>query len=434
LPEASESISAQRAEVEQHIQSARASGRTLLTEVESKQLLAAYGIPTAESRVAISETQAVQLAKAIGFPVVLKLLSNTIAHKSDVGGVKLHLDDIASVRRAYRAIKDAVSAKAGPEHFLGVSVQPMIADDGYELILGSTLNQQFGPVLLFGTGGRLVEVIRDRALGLPPLTTTLARRMIEQTRIYKALADGDRRAPADIGAIEQLLVRFSQLVIEQRWIKEIEINPLLVSDARMIALDARVVLHGPDVQAADIPQTAIRPYPSQYAKPWALRDGTPVFIRPISPEDEPRIVEFHSALSEQSVYLRYFYPMSLDQRIAHERLTRICFIDYDREMVLVAEHTDPSTGKRSIIGVGNLLKVPGTNDGEFAAVVSDAFHGQGLGTELLRQLIEIGRNEQLDRVVADVLPENREMQRVFQKLGFRFRRAFGDPTKVEFDL
>jgi acetyltransferase len=310
----------------------------------------------------------------------------------------------------------------------------MIAVDGYELILGSALDPQFGPVLLFGTGGRLVEVIRDRALGLPPLTTTLARRMIEQTRIAKALAGANGRPPIDMIALEHLLVRFGQLVIEQRWIKEIDINPLLVSEARMIALDARVVLHGLDVDEASLPRTAIRPYPTQYVKPWTLRNGTPVLIRPIRPEDEPLIVEFHSSLSEQSVYLRYFYPMSLDQRIAHERLTRICFIDYDREMVVVAEHADPDTGKRSIVGVGNLIKVPGTNDGEFAAVVSDALHGQGLGTELLRHLIEIGRDEHLDRVVADVLPENRDMQRVFQKLGFRFRRTFGDPTKVEFDL
>ncbi len=434
LPEASEIVSAQRAEVEQRILAARASGRTLLTEVESKQLLAAYGILTAESRVATSEAQAVAIARELGFPVVLKLLSSTIAHKSDVGGVKLHLDNSASVRRAYRAIRESVIAYAGPEHFEGVSVQPMIADDGYELIVGSSLDEQFGPVLLFGAGGQMVEVIRDHALALPPLTTTLARRMIEQTRVFRALLGVRGRPPIDMAGLEQLLVLFSQLVIEQRWIKEIEINPLLVSAERMIALDARVVLHDADMTEARLPRTAIRPYPSQYVKPWALHDGTPVLIRPIRPEDEPLIVEFHGTLSEQSVYLRYFYPMSLDQRIAHERLSRICFIDYDRAMVLVAVHTDAETGRRSIIGIGNLLKAPTSNDGEFAAVVSDTFQSQGLGTELLRRLIEIGRDENLDRIIADVLPENRDMQRVFQKLGFRFRRSLGDPTKVEFDL
>lgn len=434
LPAASDPLSAQRAEAEQRILAARAAGRTLLPEASAKELLAAYGIEVAEARVAASEAEAVQLARQIGFPVALKLHSSTITHKRAVGGVELRLGDAAAVRRAFRAIRHAVGTRAGPQHFEGVAVQPMIADDGYELIVGSSIDAQFGPVLLFGTGGRLVEALGDRALGLPPLTTTLARRMIEQTRIFRALQGLGGQPPIDLAALDQLLVRFSQLVAEQPWIKEIEINPLLVSPQRMIALDARVVLHGPEIHEAHLPRPAIRPYPTQYAQPFTMRDGSEVLIRPIRPEDEPLIVEFHGTLSEQSVYLRYFYPMSLDQRIAHERLARICFIDYDRAMVLVAEQTDPASERRAIIGVGNLLKVHGTNDGEFAAVVGDGFQAQGLGTELLRRLIAIGRAERLDRIIADVLPENHEMQRVFQKLGFRFRRALGDPTKVEFDL
>src|SRR6266545_137448 len=228
LPKASDTISAQRAQVEQNILAARASGRTLLTEVESKELLAAYGIPTVETHVAITEADAVRIAKQIGFPAVLKVLSKTITHKSDVGGVRLHLDDAAAVRRAYREIKAAVRDHAGEEHFLGVTVQPMVEDDGYELIVGSSIDQQFGPVLLFGAGGRLVEVFRDRSLSLPPLTTTLARRMMEQTRVFAALQGLHGRPPIDLIALDQLLVRFSQLVVEQRWIKEIDINPLLV--------------------------------------------------------------------------------------------------------------------------------------------------------------------------------------------------------------
>jgi acetyltransferase len=432
LPEASAAVSSQRAEVERRILEARARGRTIGTEVEAKQLLAAYGIPTVETRVAESEAAAVAIAKELGYPVVLKLLSETITHKSDVGGVRLNLQDSAAVRRAFREIKAAVLER-GAGHFLGVTVQPMVLDEGLELIVGSSIDPQFGPVLLFGAGGRLVEVVRDRALSLPPLTTTLARRMMEQTRVFAGVTGQLGRAPADVGALEQLLVLFSQLVVEQRWIKEIEINPLLVSQQRIVALDARVIIHGLDVPEEALPSPAIRPYPSQYIWQWALRDGTPVVIRPIRPEDEPLIVEFHKRLSEQSVYLRYFYPMALDMRIAHERLTRICFIDYDREMVLVAEWADPAD-KRAIIGVGNLIKIHGTNDGEFAAVVADAYQGQGLGTELLRRLIAIGRDERLERVVADVLPENRDMQRVFQKLGFRFKHSLGDSTKVVFDL
>src|SRR5262249_24167769 len=205
----------------------------------------------------------------------------------------------------------------------------------------------------------------------------------------------------------------------------------LVSSRQAIALDARVVLYGPEMTEQSLPRPAIRPYPTQYIRPYTLRSGAEVLIRPIRPEDEPLIVAFHGTLSEQSVYLRYFYPMSLEQRIAHERLTRICFIDYDREMVLVAERADPSSGQRAIIGVGRLTKLRGANEAEFATVVSDAYHGQGLGSELLRRLIAIGRDERLDRVVAVVLPDNRDMQQVFKKLGFRFRRILGEPIRVE---
>jgi acetyltransferase len=187
------------------------------------------------------------------------------------------------------------------------------------------------------------------------------------------------------------------------------------------------------VTEESLPRPAIRPYPIQYVRPYTLRSSIEVLIRPIRPEDEPLIVAFHSTLSKQSVYLRYFYPMSLEQRIAHDRLTRICFIDYDREMVLVAEHSDKS-GQRAIIGVGRLTKIRGTNHAEFATVVSDAYQGQGLGSELLRRLIAIGRDERLERVIADVLPDNRDMQRVFKQMGFRFRRALGEPIRVELAL
>jgi acetyltransferase len=310
----------------------------------------------------------------------------------------------------------------------------MIVDDGYELILGSSPDPQLGPVLLVGAGGRLVEALRDHALGLPPLTTTLARRMLERTRIFSALQGQRGRVQIDLAALEQLMVRFSQLVVEQRWIREIEVNPLLVSARRAIALDARVVLYGPEVTEEALPRPAIRPYPTQYISPYTLRSGSEVLIRPIRPEDEPLIVAFHGTLSEESVYLRYFYPMTLEQRIAHERLTRICFIDYDREMVLVAERNDPASGQRAIIGVGRLSKLRGANHAEFAAVISDTYHGQGLGSELLRRLIAIARDERLDQLVADVLPDNRDMQRVFKKLGFRFRRILGEPIRVELDL
>jgi acetyltransferase len=196
-----------------------------------------------------------------------------------------------------------------------------------------------------------VEVFKDRAIALPPLNTTLARRLMEQTRIYKALNGVRGRQATDIPGLEMLLVRFSQLVLEQPWIKEIDINPLLVSEASsphpLLALDARIALHPPETDLESIPTSAIRPYPSQYVKPWQLQDGDPVTLRPIRPEDEPLLVEFHRTLSEESVYFRYFHLMTLSHRIAHERLTRICFIDYDREMALVVDrkHDETATTK-----------------------------------------------------------------------------------------
>ena len=203
---------------------------------------------------------------------------------------------------------------------------------------------------MFGTGGQLVEVFKDRALALPPLNTTLARRMMEQTKIYQALKGVRGRKPVDLAALEQLMVRFSQLVAEQRWIKEIDINPLLASADDLVALDARVVLHDPKTTEEQLPKLAIRPYPTQYVSTWKMKDGKKVTIRPIRPEDEPLMVKFHETLSERSVYLRYFSPLKLQQRVAHERLTRICFNDYDREIALVAEYKD-GDGKSQILGV-----------------------------------------------------------------------------------
>jgi acetyltransferase len=402
LTEHSELEIASSNQVGQIIQNARAHGRVLLTELESKQLLSLYGIPTVETRVAASEDKAARLAAEIGFPVVLKVFSETITHKTDVGGVKLNLEDEAAVRSAYRAIKSSVAEKAGPDRFSGVTVQPMVKLYGYELILGSSVDPQFGPVILFGSGGQLVEVYRDRALALPPLNTTLAQRMMEQTRIFNALKGVRGRKPVNMAALEHILVRFSQLVVEQRWIAEIDINPLLASPERLLALDARIVLHGPAVTLDQLPKPAIRPYPSQYVAPWTMKDGNQVTIRPIRPEDEPLMVKFHETLSDRSVYLRYFCSLSLSRRVAHERLLRICFGDYDREMALVAERTDPGTGERRIIAVGRMNKLHAGNEAEVAVLVSDQYQKLGLGNELLRRVIQIARDEKLSRVSAEM--------------------------------
>ncbi len=436
LPEDSANWAPDRKGVDQLIQKARREGRTILTEYDSKQVLGAYGIPVAQTTIAKTEAEALEAAEAVGYPVVLKLYSETITHKTDVGGVMLNLCSADNVKCAFRNIQKSVTEKAGAEHFQGVTVQPMVqSKDAYELIVGSSLDPQFGPVLLFGTGGQLVEVFKDRSLALPPLNTTLARRMMEQTKIYKALQGVRGRKPVDLSALELLLVRFSALVAEQRWIKEIDINPLLAAPDGLMALDARIVVHGPEVREQDIPTTAVRPYPARYVSPWKLKDGTPVTIRPIRPEDEPAMVHFHETLSERSVYYRYFHLINLEQRTTHERLTRICFIDYDREMALVAERRNPETGESEILGVGRLSRVFGVNEGEVAVLVSDAWQGRGLGKELLSRLLIVGADEKLDRLSADILPENRDVQRLCQKLGFSLQHSLDDEVvHAEFKL
>lgn len=401
-------------------------GRTLLTEVESKHLLATYGIPTVETRVARNSTEAVARADALGYPVVLKLWSETVTHKSDVGGVHLNLCDSDAVRRAYEAIADAQLARLETNRFLGVTVQPMIPSDGYELILGSSTDPQFGPVLLFGSGGQLVDVYQDHAFALPPLTTALAQRLMEQTRVFAAFQGIRGRPPIDQVALERLLVRFSYLVAEQRRIKEIDINPLVVSSEQMLVLDARVLLHAADIDEEHLPNLAIRPYPLHYTWPCTLRDGTAVTLRPIRPEDEPLMVAFHHTLSEQSVYFRWLHMIGLSQRVAHERLIGICFTDYDQEIALVADYVNPHTGQHDILGVGRLIKAHHEPSAEFAILVADPFQRQGLGTEFLRQLILVGRGEQLLRLTGTILAENQGMLAVCRSLGFHLHYSSED--------
>ena len=428
LVEGSESAGGARVKVHEMVQRVRESGRTMLNEFEAKQLLAHYGIPVVETRAAETEEQAVACAETIGYPVVVKLLSNTIAHKTDVDGVRLRLQNAEQVRNAYRAIRAAVTEKAGAEHFAGVTVQPMAERDGYELILGSAIDPQFGPVILFGSGGVMVEVYRDRALALPPLNTTLAQRLMEQTKIYSALLGVRGRKPVDLPALEQLLVRFSQLVMEQPWIKEIDINPLLATPEQLLALDARVVVHDSAMQAEELPRPTIRPYPLQYVSEWKLKDGTPVTIRPIRPEDEPLMVQFHKTLSERSVYLRYFCSLSLSTRVEHERLVRICFGSYDRGFALVADHVNAETGEHEVIGVGRFSAINRV-EAEAAVLVSDRWHRLGLGTELLASVARVAREEKFKTLCGEILRDNLPTQAIFKKVGFMLS-AMEDPSSV----
>ena len=397
------------AQVRRILDGALAEQRTLLSEVEAKQVLAAYGIPVTPTVACRTVEEAVEAATRIGLPVVLKLLSKTITHKTDVGGVELDLHDEAAVRTAFDAIAARLRDLGQTGAFDGVTVQPMVRSRGYELIIGSSIDHQFGPVILFGTGGVLVEVFKDRALALPPLNRTLARRLMERTRIFQALR-GARGSSVDLEQLETLLVRFSQLVVDFPEIAGIDINPLLATSQEIIALDARVLLAK---QGNPPPPLAIRPYPTQYVESITLKDGTSLLMRPIRPEDEPLIVEFHAGHSEHTIRMRFF---GLVRTLSRDSLIRLCHLDYDRELALVA--IDEQQASPHIAGVSRYYLRRETGDAEFAVVIGDAWQGRGLGTQLMRRLIAIAKESGVKRFVGQILAENGPMLQLMRQLGF----------------
>lgn len=399
--------------VRQILGQVRAAGRTLLTEVEAKEVLAAYGVPVVPTIACHNADEAVALAAKVGYPVVLKLLSTTITHKSDVGGVQLNLADERAVRLAYATIENNIKRLGKPEAFEGVSVQPMVRERGYELIVGSSLDRQFGPVILFGCGGVLVEVFKDRALGLPPLNRMLARRLMERTKIYEALRGVRGQKAVDLEALETLLSRFSQLLVDFPEIQEVDLNPVLAAPERVVALDARVLLCAADRAPEQCPKLAIPPYPNQYIGTFRLRDGRTATVRPIRPEDEPLIIALHAAHSEHTIRMRFF---SMVKTLSRDSLIRLCHLDYDREMALTAVMNED--GEPRLLGVSRYYLHPETGSAEFALVVSDAYQRQGLGRHLMQRLIDIARERGVKRLVGQVLAENAPMLHLMQSLGF----------------
>ena len=405
--------------------------RTLLNEFESKKILEAYQIPIVKTVIVYSSEDAVKEAIQMGFPVVLKLFSETITHKTDVGGVKLNLYTAEDVKDAYDAIEKSVSEKVGSDHFGGVTVQKMVKHRGYELILGSSTDPQFGPVILFGMGGELVEVFKDRALAFPPLNRNLVHQLMEKTKIYEALKGVRGKKPINMSALEEVFINFSHLIIENPRIKECDINPLVVFDDQIVALDARILLHDWAIPDDQLPRLAIRPYPYHYIVQTTLKNELAVTLRPILPEDEHLLANFHRELSENSVRQRYFAFMSLDERVAHERLMRICFNDFDREWAIIAIIGEKE--KKEMIGIGRLIRIPGLPRAQFKMMIADAYHHLGLGTQLLKQLLYIAREESIENVDGYVLSENIDMLKICKKLGFEIQSeltALHDPSII----
>ncbi len=351
-------------------------GRTLLSEEESKNLLMGYGIPATVPHFAQDGDTAVSIAEKLGYPVAVKVVSPDISHKSDVGGVLLGLDSGSAVKQAYETILRTVGERAPHAVIQGVAVQRMLKNVDYELILGSKKDKDFGAVILFGMGGIAAEVIKDFSIGLPPLNQTLAKMLMEETKVYKMLQGFRGRPPAHRKELEKILVGFANLIIDFPEIAEIDINPLAVAQGKAYALDARMVLDGEYVERGSrYPHLVITPYPTRYITTWKLVDGTEALLRPIKPEDEPLLHELGTTVSKESVRTRFFSPV---RDISHEWLIMFCNIDYDRHVAIVAEIKE--NRKRKIIGVARLVLEPDFRSGEFAILTHDAYQHKDSGT------------------------------------------------------
>jgi len=406
-------------------------GRTLLNEEESKEFLATYHIPVTMVQVAGDSKAAVGLAEKAGYPVVIKVVSPDISHKSDVGGVIMGIDSSAALKNAYEKLMQNVKQHAPAAVITGVAVEKMFTDVDYELILGAKKDRDFGTVILFGMGGTTAEFIKDFSIGLPPLNQSLAKMLMQETRVYKMLQGFRGKPAADFEGLEEILVNFSNLIVDFPEIAEIDINPLAISNGKASALDARIIIdrNYADTCRSTYPHLIIAPYPTRYITPWQLSDGANVILRPIRPEDEPAEHEMLSSLSAQTLRTRFF---SIFKNISHEWLILFCNIDYDRHMAIVAEVEE--NGRKSMIGVARLIMNQGLTSGELAVLVQDRFQGKHLGSKLVEMLIGIGRERGLEDIRADVLTENESMLNVFRRFGFTTHAVPDGVTEVVLKL
>ncbi len=394
----------------------------MLSEHLSKQILSAYGIRTTEPQLAHSAEQAIELAHLIGYPVALKIDSPQISHRNEVGGVALNVSSDQEVKDVFdRNIKSVLQQRPDAE-ILGVGVQPMItAPDGIELIMGSRTDAVFGPVILIGLGGVAAEVLEDFALGLPPLNERLARRMLESLRSWPILSGQRHRPSVDIDLLLETLIRFSYLVADCPRVAEMDVNPLLVTPRDVIALDARVRVDlGYPTGTRPFSHLAIRPYPENLSREAKLLDGTPVILRPIRPEDEPLWHEMLGKCSVESIRFRF---RSMFRQMSHERATRFCFMDYDRELAMIAEKF--VEGKQQMIGAGHLYGDVDHTRAEFAVLVPDQWQRQGVGSLLTEACLEIAADWGLREVYGETDRFNRGMQATFKKAGFELHSPAG---------
>ena len=408
-PALAEVVTLEPAKAEAVIDGVIAAGRSVLTEPEAVAVLAAYDIPTVPAIVARTPEEASQAAQRLGFPVVLKILSPDISHKSDVGGVQLNLASPGAVTQAAEDMLAAVRRAQPEARVEGFNVQPMIRRPGaHELIVGVAEDSLFGPVIVFGQGGTAVEVIGDRVVGLPPLNPLLARDMIASTRVARLLRGYRDRPGADLEAVTATLIKVSQLVSDLTRVVELDINPLLTDASGVIALDARIVVRAEGDQRKPL---AIRPYPQQLEEEIETRAGQRYCLRPIRPEDEGALVEMLRNSTPEDVRMRFFAAIKPFDHAFAARLTQI---DYDREMAFVAT----SPGESAIVGVVRLSADPDKEKAEFAIMVRSDKKGTGLGYRLMQRLLAYARETGIRQVFADVLRDNHPMRQMAAELGF----------------
>jgi acetyltransferase len=404
-----------------------AEGRDILTEAEAKAVLAAFGIPIVPTVTVNDADGAAREAGKIEGPVALKILSRDITHKSDVGGVRLDLPDARAVRTAAEEMLAGVAAAAPGARIGGFTVQPMVRrPKAQELIAGIAEDTTFGPVILFGAGGVAVEVLADRAIGLPPLDTLLAKDMIARTRVSRLLAGYRDRAPVDVGAVADVLVRLSEIAARLPEVAELDINPLLADDHGVVVLDARIVVRSPPPDAQR--RFAIRPYPAELAAQAHLRDGTVVGLRPVRPEDERGLAELIGDLTEDDRRLRFMATLA---SAPTELAVRLSQIDYDREMTLLA-----IGAKDAVLGASRLICDPEFETAEFSVMVRSNLKGKGAGYALMKSLIDYAKGRGLARLVGHVSLSNTAMLELARDLGAHISGSPGgaEAREVTFEL
>ncbi len=413
------------------LRNASLENREELTESEAQKVLKYYNFPVLKTVVAHNVDEAVTLAQENGFPVALKILSPQIVHKSEAGGVILNVNSPSAVREAFEVLIQRAKTYNSKAQINGVIVQPMIDKNGYELIIGGKTDPVFGPVIRFGMGGVGVELYKDYSIGLPPLNTTLLRRMMEETKVYQLLKGYRNTPPVDLKRLEETVLLFSQLLIDFPQIKEIGINPLLVNEKDACILDATIVIDRNKVCKKFEPHAhmVISPYPKKYEMHWPLKNGQEVLLRPIKPEDEPMWLEMFQSFSEEAIRYRFFQIL---KDTPHEVRVRYCNIDYDREIAIIAELAE--NGRRKILGVTRLSIEPDEKSGEMAFIVTDYWQGLGLGTKMVDYVLDIAKEKGIENVYAIMLRDNYRALSLTKKMGFNLEFLSDGTVKGVLDL